>query len=191
MNKLTVTWRGIRPLIMHNGDMADRNHPGVQRIKEITAKGSKKMTDADFALRDQIEWESGLYWSDELGCLAIPSNNVEACLVAGARKSRLGNDFKAAVWCARDQHPLIYDGPKTKAELYATPAFVLRQGVRVNKARIIRIRPMIPTGWKIKVELEYDPTITNEKQILNAMNDSGALVGLGDYRPKFGRFLVE
>jgi hypothetical protein len=29
------------------------------------------------------------------------------------------------------------------------------------------------------------------KNLVKAMTDAGSLVGLGDWRPKFGRFLVE
>jgi hypothetical protein len=75
--------------------------------------------------------------------------------------------------------------------MFADPKFVLRKGVAVQKARIIRVRPMIPTGWVVKIELEFDESIVNPKSLMKAMIDAGALVGTGDWRPKFGRFLVE
>jgi hypothetical protein len=63
--------------------------------------------------------------------------------------------------------------------------------VAVQKSRIIRIRPMIPTGWTMAFDLEFDEGIVNPKNLMKAMTDAGSLVGLGDWRPKFGRFLVE
>lgn len=86
---------------------------------------------------------------------------------------------------------LNYSGPKDKDKIYADPRFTLRKGVAVQKARIIRIRPMIPTGWSLTFEVEFDDTIVNPKSLLKAMTDAGSLVGIGDWRPKFGRFLVE
>ena len=187
---MKVKWTGIRPLVMHNGLLADPTNPYVRRIKEITAKGSKKLTEADYEERDALEWEGGLYWDDVEGPV-VPSDNIERCIQLGAQKSRIGKDVQAAVFCTLPSIRVDYNGPRDKAKMIGRPEFELRKGVAVQKARIIRVRPMIPTGWILKVELEYDDTIVNPKSLLKAMTDAGALVGLGDWRPKFGRFLVE
>ena len=190
MKTMKVKWTGIRPLVMHNGLMADPTNPLVRRIKEITSKGSKKLTDADYEERDRLEWEAGLYWDSNEG-LIMPSDNIERCIQLGAQKSRIGKDVQAAVFCAVPQVAIDYTGPKDKEKLYADPRFTLRKGVAVQKARIIRIRPMIPTGWSMTFDVEFDDGIVNPKNLLKAMTDAGSLVGLGDWRPKFGRFLVE
>ena len=190
MKTLNAKWTGIRPLVMHNGLMADPTHPIVKRIKEITSKGSKKLTESDYEERDRLEWEAGLYWDDKLGAV-MPSDNIERCIQMGAQKSRIGKDVRAAVFCSEPLTKLEYDGPKSKDKLYADPRFILRKGVAIMASRIIRIRPMFPTGWSLTFTLEYDESIINEKAIIKAMSDAGALIGLGDNRPKFGRFTVE
>ena len=187
---MKVKWTGIRPLVMHNGLMADPTNPLVRRIKEITSKGSKKLTDSDFEERDLLEWEAGLYWDEQDGAI-IPSDNIERCIQLGAQKSRIGKDVQAAVFCSAPHVSLDYSGPKDKAKMYQDPRFTLRKGVAVQKARIIRIRPMIPTGWSLAFDIEFDDSIVNPKNLLKAMSDAGSLVGLGDWRPKFGRFIVE
>lgn len=190
MKTMQVKWTGIRPLVMHNGLMADPTNPLTRAIKQIVSKGSKKLTDSDYEKRDALEWEAGLYWDDELGAV-IPSDNIERTVQVGAQKSRIGKDVVAAVFCSEPLVDLEYDGPKDKAKLYADGRFILRKGVAVQKSRLIRVRPMFPTGWVLKFTLEYDDSIVNEKSLVKAMEDAGALVGLGDWRPKFGRFLVE
>lgn len=190
MKELTTVWTGIRPLVMHNGLLADPTNPFTRKIKEITSKGSKKLTDTDYENRDRLEWEGGVYYNDRVG-LHIPSDNVERCIQLGAQKSRIGKDVQAAVLCQQSEIPLEYDGPRSMEKLYADPRFSLRKCVVVQRSRIVRIRPMIPTGWKISFTLEYDDTLLNEKGLIKAMVDAGALIGLGDWRPKFGRFLVE
>jgi len=190
MKTMEVKWTGIRPLVMHNGLMADPTNPLVRRIKEITSKGTKKLTDSDYEERDRLEWEAGLYWDENDG-LIVPSDNIERCIQLGAQKSRIGKDVQAAVFCAVPHVALKYDGPKDKEKLYADPRFTLRKGVAVQKNRIIRIRPMVPTGWSIQFAIEFDESIVNPKSLVKAMQDAGALIGLGDWRPKFGRFLVE
>ncbi len=84
-----------------------------------------------------------------------------------------------------------YDGPKDKDKLFEDKRFTLRKGVAIQKSRLIRVRPMIPTGWELSFTLEFDDTILNRKSLVKAMVDAGALIGLGDWRPKFGRFTVE
>jgi hypothetical protein len=190
MQSLTVTWTGIRPLVMHNGLMADVTNPLTRQIKEISKKGSKNLRDADYEKRDRLEWEAGLYWNDKIG-MHIPSDNIERCIQMGAQKSRIGKNVQAAVFCTQPEIALEYQGPKDKDKIYADPRFTLRKGVAVQKARIIRIRPMIPTGWKLTFEIEFDDSIVDRAELVKAMEDAGALVGLGDWRPKFGKFLVE
>jgi hypothetical protein len=190
MKTIATTWTGIRPIVMHNGLMADPTNPTVRRIKEITSKGSKKLTDSDYEERDRLEWEAGLYWDDAIGPV-IPSDNIERCIQLGAQKSRIGKDVQAAVFCSDAQVRLEYEGPRDKRKLQQDPRFTLRKGVAVQQSRIIRIRPMFPTGWLLTFTLEYDESIINEKNLVKAMVDAGALIGLGDWRPKFGRFTVE
>lgn len=174
---------------MHNGLMADPTNPMTRRIKEITSKGSKKLTDSDYEERDWLEWQAGLYWDDKHGPI-IPSDNIERCIQLGAQKSRIGKDVQAAVFCTSSEVRIDYPGPRDKEKMYSDPRFSLRKGVAVQKSRIIRLRPMIPTGWKLSFELEFDDSILNEKALVKAMQDAGALIGLGDWRPKFGRFTV-
>lgn len=190
MKTIKVKWTGIRPLVMHNGLMADPTNPLVRRIKEITSKGSKKLTDSDYEERDRLEWDAGLYWDLQDG-LIMPSDNIERCIQLGAQKSRIGKDVQAAVFCATPHVIINHAGPKDKDKLYADPRYTLRKGVAVQKSRIIRIRPMIPTGWSMTFDIEFDEGIVNPKNLFKAMADAGSLVGLGDWRPKFGRFLVE
>jgi hypothetical protein len=193
MKTMKVKWTGIRPLIMHNGLLADPTNPVVVEQKKITAKKNKK-TDADCFELARLEFLGGLYLGVD-GRLIIPSDNIERTIQDGARKSRLGKDVQAAVFCSDSEiaihHPLI-DG-KSPDQLWADKQgrFVLRKGVKVTTSRVIRVRPMIPTGWVLSFDLEYDESIINPRNLEQAMIDAGALCGLGDWRPKFGRFTVE
>jgi hypothetical protein len=176
---------------MHNGLLADPTNPFTRQIKKLTSKGSKKLTDDDYEQRDKLEWEGGLYWDEHCGPF-IPSDNIERAIQLGAQKSRLGKDVQAGVFVSCDQVvQLHYDGPKKKTELCADPKFYLRKGVVIQKSRIIRVRPMFPTGWWIEFDLEYDESLINERSLFQAMVDAGTYIGLGDHRPKFGRFIVE
>lgn len=190
MKTIRVTWTGLRPVILHNGLLADPTNSVVIAMKKITAKKNKK-TDADNEELARLEWLGGLYRGED-GSIVMPSDNIERCIQEGARKSRLGKDAQAAVFCTEPeiklQHPAL-KGPVEK--LYGDPRFTIRKGVKVTTSRVIRVRPMIPTGWVLTFDLEFDETIINQRNLEQAMIDAGAIVGLGDWRPKFGRFSVE
>lgn len=192
MKTISVKITGIRPLIMHNGQLADPTNPIVRAIKKITSKGSKKLTDADHEERDRLEWNGGLYWSEEIAGLCMPSDNLERCIQEGAKKNRLGKDFAAAVFVQETEAEVVHRlSGKSPEAIYADPAYSIRKGVKLQLARIIRIRPLIPTGWTMSFTVEFDDTIVNRAQIVTALEEAGALVGIGDWRPKFGRFTVE
>lgn len=188
MKQLQTTWTGIRPLIVHNGELANPLNRYSKAMKEISSK--RKKTDSDFEAMARLEFEGGLYFDDEHGPV-MPSDCIEACLQSGAKKSKLGKDVQAACFVSDDVVRIEYDGPRDIDKLYADRRFVLQKGVKVTTSRIIRTRPMFPTGWQISFTLEYDETILNVAAIKKAMVDAGALCGLGDWRPKFGRFTVE
>jgi len=192
MKDIKIKITGIRPLVLHNGLMADPTNPYTIAIKKITSKGSKKLTEHDYAERDRLEWEAGLYWSDEIGGIAIPSDNLERCIQEGAKKNRLGKDFAAAVFVQESEVEVMHRlSGKTKERINAEPGYTLRKGVKVQLSRIIRIRPLIPTGWTMTFTVEFDESIVNKQAVATALTEAGSLVGLGDWRPKFGRFTVE
>jgi len=60
---------------------------------------------------------------------------------------------------------------------------------QVTKGRIIVYRPML-NDWALKFEVEVlDDRISTEVLKL-ALDDTGRLNGLGDWRPRYGRFIV-
>jgi hypothetical protein len=186
---MTVKWTGIRPLLMHSSALADPMNETVRKIKELTAKKTKK-TDSDIEEIDRLSFLGALYLGED-GKPVIPSDNIERCIQLGAQKKRLGKDVAAAVFCADAEYPLSYDGPTDPNKLYRSPRYCLRKAVAVQASRVMRVRPMFPTGWSVDFRIEYDATVINRKDIITAMNDAGSLIGLGDWRPKFGRFISE
>lgn len=188
MKELKTTWEGIRPLIVHNGQLADPLNKYSRLLKDVTSK--RKKTDADHEEMARIEFEGGLYWDDKEGPV-MPQDCIEATICAGAKKSRIGKDVQAAVFVKDDVVPIRYDGPRTVEGLWKDRArFVMRKAVKVTTSKVMRTRPMFPTGWKITFTVDFDDSIINEAAIKKAMIDAGALVGLCDWRPRFGRFIV-
>lgn len=66
--------------------------------------------------------------------------------------------------------------------------------VVVQKARIMRHRPLFPE-WSAEFTIYYDEQQFTENIVKEILENAGAFVGIGDYRPErggpFGRFKVE
>jgi len=65
--------------------------------------------------------------------------------------------------------------------------------VVIQKARIMRHRPVF-YDWAVSFRIDYDDSLLIERQVRQIVDDSGARVGLLDFRPPckgpFGRFIV-
>lgn len=202
MKTLKFKWTGIRPLLMHNAAMIDPDNEHVRKKSELQAelKAAKK---DDYAGREKIrrdiertEWEGSLYWNEDLG-LYIPGTNIFKGIVEGARKipGKAGKRAEAAIVPIDDTKIETADPyPRDLDKLYATKQFSLRQAVRIpprTGARMMAVRPLIPTGWWIEFEVEFDQKELPEKDLIEANVTAGALIGSCDWRPRFGRFQSE
>lgn len=182
----------MRPLLLDNGDAADPLNPLVIEINEIRETREKKRTEEQKRRLMELEYLARLYWDDEVG-IYMPNDNIEACVKEGARRSRRGKAVEAGVFVLDTIVAVEYDGPKTKVKLLADPNFQLRRGVpNANGQRIFTLRPRIPEGWTMTIRFGFDDQVVDkEKDLLQPMIDAGALIGIGAWRPKFGRFEVE
>jgi hypothetical protein len=57
-------------------------------------------------------------------------------------------------------------------------------------AKIMRYRPIL-RKWSLNATIVVNEEVVNINEVKKAVQDAGALIGLGDYRPRFGRFNVE
>lgn len=177
---------GTAPMLMHNVRLADPLDPFAKEVKRLAGKRAK--TDADHLEISNVEWEGSLYWSDELG-LHIPGVNMETALKMGGAARKLKKKFEAGV--VVDDTAIIHSGPKTMEALRDDKRFRDRRACTVNKSKIMRTRPKIPVGWKAEVVVKYDDSRLNKSDIEQAMRTVGEEIGIGAYRPRFGRFTVE
>ena len=51
-------------------------------------------------------------------------------------------------------------------------------------------RPMIPNGWSVTFRFELQPNQLLNEPTLKAMVQQGGILGLGTFRPIFGRYRV-
>lgn len=203
MKTLKVQWTGIRPLIMENAAMIDPRNEIVRELKRLNhrykeaakKRDNEEQTDALADEMDRLKWMGSAYWRDGIGFF-VPADNIAKALRDGAAKSKKGKDIQAAAIIDEIEVPVggIDKRQKLKDYYGHESEFVLRCPIRIppkTGARVMADKVCIPTGWTLSFSVSYDESLISEQSLLTAMEDSGALVGIGGWRPKFGRFTVE
>lgn len=186
MDTLRLKLTGKRELLMHNGQLADPRNPKTRAIKALTS-GRNKTDDTLEEIR-KLEWLGGLYLDPE-GRISITEDMLLGAGLSGAKTMKKGTLFKAAVLGESAFFPLEYKGPKDPLALYENNDFVDYRGVVVQKSRVFRARPRF-NQWAVTVSLLVDASIMNIKDVVSSFEKAGQMIGLGDFRPRFGRFEV-
>lgn len=182
---LTFKITGVSPFLMHNGQLVDPLNQHSRSIAEITKK--RKKTDADHEEMARREFFGGLYVSGGEPC--IPAEMLEAALIKGAMKEKRGPAAKAGI-LVEDNASLEYEGPREPKALWeAGNRFRLRVAAKVGQAKVMRTRPRFD-GWSASVSIKFLPSLLNGREILDFLVTAGEQIGIGDWRPRFGRFQV-
>jgi hypothetical protein len=50
---------------------------------------------------------------------------------------------------------------------------------------------MFPVGWSADVTASFLPTLLDRSEVLEIFQIAGAQVGIGDWRPRYGRYKAE
>ena len=184
MDTVRAKLTGTAPLLMHNGQLCDPRNKWAIALAKVVKGKAKDLLEAQ-----RIEFLGGLYLDDnQAPC--ITGDMVYAAVIKGAAARKLGKEAKAGVYESAPFFPLQYDGPRTPEELYDDPRFRDYRGVRVGQVRVQRSRPIF-RRWAVEIALDFDRSIIGRDDIVSALERAGHVVGLGDYRPRFGRFNVE
>jgi hypothetical protein len=124
------------------------------------------------------------------GRVCIPGEVLEAALVVGSRKQKLGKQAQAGLFVV-DNVLLEFDGCDLSIdELFERDENRFTKGVRVGQAKVMRTRPIF-REWSAIAEVAFDPALLNEAQVVEIVKTTGEVIGLCDWRPKFGRYRSE
>lgn len=197
MARIRVTFDGTTavngsPLLMHNERLADPLDPYTRWVAELSKKRSK--TEREIEEMGRREFLGGGYWLTDEGPGKkvsdpyIPTWNIIRCLQEGAKRNKLGRHVVRGIVPVVEETVLLYDGPKDADAVWKAGTFHSRKGVGVGQKRVIRTRPCF-TDWKVVAELELDLTILDADVVNFISIGAGRYEGLGDARPRFGRFL--
>ncbi len=171
---VNVTIRGAADLLMH------RYQPDAVQAKAVAAKGSKAKKSDDL--------ESYVYRTDD-GMLGMPGEYLRQAII-GAAKFR--QDPRSPRKSAQD---LFKAGivPLTPIASLGVTAWDYEDARRavVQRNAVTRVRPALRQGWTATFSIMVNlPEYIGEDLLLDVMNTAGRLIGVGDFRPTYGRFAV-
>ena len=169
---------------MHNGQLVDPLNPHSQSIAEVASR--RKKTDADYREMERREFFGSLYVMNGEPC--IPAEMIEAALVWGAMKVKRSPAAKAGI-LVEDNARLEYDRPRDPQALWEDERFRLRVPAKVGMAKVMRTRPRFD-GWSAEIAVKFLPNLLNAKEIKTFLITAGEEIGIGDWRPRFGRFAL-
>lgn len=172
--RVQVTIRGIAPLLFHR-----YNCESVESKRNAKKGSAEKNT-------DDIE---SYVWRNEKGELCLPGEYLRGSIIGAAkfqqdprspRKSAM-DLFKAGVISLT---PLASLGAKNWDLLD-------KRRVCVQRNAIPRSRPCFNEGWTATIILQIQLPEYIDQSMLNTMiQQAGRLIGVGDFRPTFGRFSI-
>jgi hypothetical protein len=170
----TVAIEGTAALLFHRWSV-----DGVAE-KSVAAKGSKAKKSDDL--------ESYVYRNNE-GLLCLPAEYLRMAIIGAAKFKQ---DPRSPRKSAMDLFKAGIVGLEELCSLGVKEwDFIDRRRVMIQRNGITRQRPGMNSGWRVEIPLmvnlpEYiPPPFLNE-----AVQMAGRLIGVGDFRPTFGRFAV-
>ena len=186
----TISFRitGTSPLLMQAETLANPLHELTKAHKAVS--GKRKKSEDDYVWLMESEWSASMYYDDDIGPY-IPALNLEGCIAEAGKIIRLGKTIKQAVQVVTDRAKLEYDGPRKKEKLWsAGRKFADVRGVNVGGKKIMRCRPVF-LSWAAQFEVAYMEDVLDKTDLVRIVEESGRRIGIGTYRPRFGRFNVE
>lgn len=172
---VTVTIEGVAALLFHRWSVE------AVAEKAASAKGS--------AAKKSDNVESYVY-RNEAGEICLPGEYLRMAVVTAARYRQ---DPRSPRKSAMDLYKAGVVSLTEMASLGVTDwDYLDARRVTVNRAGITRQRPAMNAGWQAEIQFMINtPEYISPPTLHAVLIDAGRLVGVGDFRPTYGRFQVK
>lgn len=189
MYQVNARIRGLSPILQHAFTGAT--------LEGLTQNANKRTAKADYSL----EWMQTMYVNQD-GWLYQPASHIEGALVKAATrfqmkgKQTFKEPVKANVYAQPDEILHLRNGecvPAPDESLLFDPTSTLRVNIMrvvVQRSAVARARLEIAPGWELAFRLEVTEDLISPPSLREFLEEAGRAVGIGDYRPRFGRFEV-
>ena len=181
---------GFSPLLLNNPQCADPLNKYSKLKKPLTSKRSK--TDEDHAEIADLEIRSKIYWDDGI---YVPSSWIQAAInkvcfsVSKVSKAAM----RGGLFMSEAKMKLNYRNMskvKEPSDIVKNNEFRHKMILPQGQVRLPKYFPIFHE-WSFESSLEFDESITTERDLKLMLERACKYGGFGDFRPTFGRALVE
>jgi len=168
--KINTTIKGIVPLLQHRFSTPEED-----------PKWTKQTGLPDYS---KEVWKA--LYADEKGKPYQPSDHILGALI------KASTDFKIPGKGKKTYKDLIQSALFIYPNIipHKIPKWVVdRRAVRIKQARIIRERPRFDE-WELSFEIDVTDEQLPVDAVRRILEHAGNRKGIGDFRPRFGRFMV-
>lgn len=186
MYTVSTCIEGIAPLMQHRFP--------VPELETISKGGNRSTGAKDYTQ----EWREYLY-ADSDGQIYQPASHIEGALIKAAASFKIAGK-RGKTYKDLFQANVFIDPERIPHKGYTVPEVLDTDGdkglyldvrpVVVQRARVVRIRPCFKPGWKLEFEIQVIDDEIQPGLLQDVLTLAGKAVGIGDYRPRFGRFNV-
>lgn len=175
---VAVTLAGTSAMLFH------RWQSDAVEAKARAAKGSaaKKTDDVD-----------SYVWRCTDGTLGLPGEYLRGAIAGKAGAAKYRQDPRSPRKSALDLYKAAVVSLTDLATLGVKDwDYLDRRRVEVQRNGVTRVRPAMLPGWGCTIELQVLlPEYVPPQDLLDVITQAGKIVGVGDFRPTFGRFAVK
>lgn len=172
MTELTISLKGVRPLLMHSPNSM------------MVPKTNNSRKTSNYVPEDEA---AAALHKDKDGTICVPAMAILGCMREAAKEHKVPGKGKKTltkyVLSGLHIEPEMIPLTPQEYEVDARPVVVMR-------SRVIRWRPRFDE-WSLTFRVKLiDESIFNPTLVRNVIEDAGKFVGLLDFRPYFGLFEV-
>jgi hypothetical protein len=168
------TIKGVAPLLFHRWSVE------AVAEKAAAAKGSAAKKTDDI---------QSYVWRLDNGEIGLPGEYVRQAAILAAK---FRQDPRSPRKSAMDLYKAALVSLTDLASLGTTDWDYLDQRrVMIQRAGVTRCRPAFHPGWSARFMFQVQlPEYAPPADVLDVLANAGRLIGVGDFRPSFGRFQV-
>jgi len=193
--KIQITINGLSPMLQHNGRLANPLDYYTQLIKAHS--GTRNKTDQDLILMRDTE-ARGSCWETEEGLIGVPNAALWRSIFDAAKHFKRGKDVARSLIFEDIVVPLTVQLSAKKAGKVKCEDFLADSAdnidyrpVKIMGRKTMRARPRVPAPWSSVHEMELNVDVIDLRNLMPIIERAGALEGIGDWRPMYGRFRAE
>lgn len=168
MYKIHVQIEGLAPFLFNAYGESPKNDTPEEKRKELAKSRA---------------------YRNAQGVLILPKNNIESMLVQCCKEAKQ-KEAKRMHWQLVNA-TVFAEGPGSFGVKDCEMLTVMGRVPPRTGAMVPIYRPMLPTGWKLTFTLCVVDDSRDHERIQSALERGGLYVGVGSWRPKYGRFIIK